>query len=77
VFEVGFLCWQYITVIMLISHGTETHIGMLYQSLMMRPSIGGTISQVKHKSWNCPRDLTKHHAMKAYWGSGDIAPFIL
>jgi len=21
--------------------------------------------------------LTKHHAMKAYWGSGDIAPHIL
>jgi hypothetical protein len=21
--------------------------------------------------------LTKHHAMKAYWGSGDIAPRIL
>jgi hypothetical protein len=21
--------------------------------------------------------LTKHHAMKAYWGSGGIAPFIL
>jgi hypothetical protein len=21
--------------------------------------------------------LTKHHAMKAYWGSGDIAPLIL
>jgi hypothetical protein len=24
----------------------------------------------------CPV-LTKHHAMKAYWGSGDIAPLIL
>jgi hypothetical protein len=25
---------------------------------------------------NLPLCLTKHHAMKTYWGSGDIAPRI-
>jgi hypothetical protein len=25
----------------------------------------------------CPCALTEHHAMKAYWGSGGIAPRIL
>jgi hypothetical protein len=27
--------------------------------------------------WTCPCALTKHHAMKAYWGSGGMAPRIL
>jgi hypothetical protein len=34
----------------------------------------------KIRSWrgeSCPCALTKHHAMKAYWGSGGIAPLIL
>jgi hypothetical protein len=26
---------------------------------------------------SCPCALTEHHAMKAYWGSGGIAPLIL
>jgi hypothetical protein len=25
----------------------------------------------------CPCDLTEHHAMRAYWGSGGIAPYVL
>jgi hypothetical protein len=29
------------------------------------------------KNCCCPCALTKHHAMKAYWGSGCIAPLIL
>jgi hypothetical protein len=32
------------------------------------------MNEVKVKSSLC---LTKHHAMKAYWGSGGIAPLIL
>jgi hypothetical protein len=26
---------------------------------------------------SCPCALTEHHTLKAYWGSGDIAPHIL
>jgi hypothetical protein len=29
------------------------------------------------KGKSCPCALTEHHAMKAYWGSGGIAPLIL
>jgi hypothetical protein len=32
-------------------------------------------NKVKVKS--CPCALTEHHAMKAHWGNGGIAPFIL
>jgi hypothetical protein len=28
----------------------------------------------KYKMWSCPCALNKQHAMKAYWGSGGIAP---
>jgi hypothetical protein len=31
----------------------------------------------KGKGKSCPCALTKHHAMKAYWGSGGIDPRIL
>jgi hypothetical protein len=33
-----------------------------------------TLRWYKVKLYLC---LTKHHAMKTYWGSGDIAPHIL
>jgi hypothetical protein len=33
--------------------------------------------KVKVKGKVIPVLLTKHHAMKAYWGSGCIVPFIL
>jgi hypothetical protein len=34
-------------------------------------------SNLKGKGKVVPVLLTKHHAMKAYWGSGGIAPLIL
>jgi hypothetical protein len=34
-----------------------------------------SFEKVKEKSRPC--DITEHHAMKAYWGSGGMAPFIL
>jgi hypothetical protein len=34
-------------------------------------------NEVKVKGKFVPVLLTEHHAMKAYWGSGGIAPLIL
>jgi hypothetical protein len=37
----------------------------------------GVECMIKVKGKICPCALTEHHAMKAYWGSGGIAPCIL
>jgi hypothetical protein len=67
-------------------------ISLLIQSICNWPAITHiliTSRQTKSVAWGnsqglslvdnftCPCALTKHHAMKAYWGSGYIAPLIL
>jgi hypothetical protein len=44
----------------------------LWREVCVGPTAG--LGAVKVKLSQC---LTKHHAMKTYWGSGDIAPRIL
>jgi hypothetical protein len=55
---------------------TKTHHWTLSRAsrIQFAPSIPVSLKNVKVKLSFC---LTKHHPMKAYWGSGDIAPRIL
>jgi hypothetical protein len=36
-----------------------------------------SFQRIRPRPESCPCALTKHHAMKAYWGSGGIAPLII
>jgi hypothetical protein len=51
--------------------------GMKIKGKMLSKIPSVKIDIVQHLVKNYPSALTKHHAMKAYWGSGCIAPFIL
>jgi hypothetical protein len=46
-----------------------------HQNLVHLKSMTDIYEEGKRQS--CPCALTKHHAMKAYWGSGGIAPGII
>jgi hypothetical protein len=48
--------------------------GVLQSTNILQMSKGKLKVKVKVKLFPC---LTKHHAMKTYWGSGGIAPCIL
>jgi hypothetical protein len=41
-----------------------------------RPPICNLNLQTNVQYENCPCALTEHHVMKAYWGSGSMAPRI-
>jgi hypothetical protein len=43
----------------------------------VRYSKTSEIYKIQNYYVNCPCALSEHHAMKVYWGSGDIAPHIL
>jgi len=44
---------------------------------VVKPSPSRQVPIQLKKIKSCPCALTEHHAMKAYWGSGDTAPCIL
>jgi hypothetical protein len=48
-----------------------------YTSVRLEGVRKSTVQQGKKVKVKLSLSLTKHHAMKTYWGSGGIAPFIL
>jgi hypothetical protein len=52
----------------------------LYAAVALRDAVPFTLTATFERAENrfsVPCALTKHHDMKVYWGSGNIAPLIL